>query len=143
MSINPTSVFRILSSILQFNPRNRSISGRSVRDVDDMQEQIGQVQHGTDSLGHRQDVLSDRIDKLSLLVLALWTLLKDKTGLSDEQLIEKVKELDLADGSLDGKIGESTFRCPKCGAAVSTRLNRCQFCGHEAEPPAKASDLIP
>ena len=75
--------------------------------------------------------LEARVDKLTLICMALWTLLKDATNLTDEQLAQRVKEIDLSDGRLDGKISHTVHNCPKCNRVLSQKHKRCLYCGYE------------
>lgn len=70
-----------------------------------------------------------RVDQLLLVVQAMWTLLQEKTGLTDADLIARVTELDARDGATDGRVIKPPVKCAKCGAAVSRKFNRCLFCG--------------
>ncbi|MBS3734466.1 MAG: hypothetical protein KGY99_06015 [Phycisphaerae bacterium] len=76
-------------------------------------------------------LLEERLDKLMLVNMALWDLIKDKTGLTDEELAAKVEQLDLADGEADGKVSRELTRCGRCGRAISPRHSRCMYCGTE------------
>ena len=71
------------------------------------------------------------LDKLGLICQAMWTLIKEKTDLTDEDLMKMVTELDLKDGKLDGKYTKPPVDCPKCGAKMCRKFNRCLFCGEE------------
>ena len=48
--------------------------------------------------------VSDQLDRTMLACEAMWSLMKDKLGVTDEELRIRVNELDLSDGKLDGKI---------------------------------------
>lgn len=72
--------------------------------------------------------LESQIDKLTLTCAALWTLLK-KSGYQDADLEAAIREADLSDGRLDGKINTPATDCPKCGRTISKRHNRCLYCG--------------
>ncbi|MGH7163193.1 MAG: hypothetical protein ACREID_06900, partial [Planctomycetota bacterium] len=61
----------------------------------------------------------------------LWTLLKERLGLTDEQLAARMNELDLSDGALDGKVRRTGVSCPNCKRTISRRLPRCMYCGKE------------
>ena len=74
---------------------------------------------------------SKRFEKLGLVCQAMWVLIKEKTGLTDEDLLEMVTELDLKDGKLDGKYTKPPVDCPNCGAKICRKFNRCLFCGEE------------
>jgi hypothetical protein len=48
--------------------------------------------------------LEDRVDQLILLNAALWSLLEERLGLTEQELADRVQEIDLTDGTADGKI---------------------------------------
>lgn len=73
----------------------------------------------------------DKIDRLALVCRAMWELLRDSGGFSEEALLEKVREVDLRDGALDGRVRTPPQRCSKCGRTVSRRHRRCIYCGAE------------
>jgi hypothetical protein len=76
-----------------------------------------------------------RLDQLTLINMALWSLLKERTGLTEEDLARRMQEIDLSDGQLDGKVRVPVTSCPRCQRAVSRKHNRCLFCGGEPEVP--------
>ncbi len=73
--------------------------------------------------------LEDRLDKLLLVCMAMWSLLQERAELTEEDLLAKVKEIDLRDGVPDGKITTKVAKCPKCNRVMSPRHNRCLYCG--------------
>ena len=73
--------------------------------------------------------LDDRIDRLMLVVEGMWSLLEE-SGYTAEQLIERIEQLDGADGTVDGQAAKSAGRCAECGAMLGRGLAHCQFCGH-------------
>ncbi|MBN1555999.1 MAG: zinc-ribbon domain-containing protein [Phycisphaerae bacterium] len=73
--------------------------------------------------------LEDRLDKLLLVCSALWELLRDRTDLTEDDLLAKVQEVDLRDGQADGKITRTVKKCPKCGRTMSPRHKQCLYCG--------------
>jgi hypothetical protein len=82
-----------------------------------------------------------QLDKLGLVCQALWTLLQERTGLTERDLLDRVTELDLKDGVLDGRYTKPPVDCPKCGAKMSRTFNRCLFCG-EAYAGGSAFDTV-
>ena len=74
---------------------------------------------------------TEHLDKLLLICQAMWELVKEKTDLKDEDLLKMVTELDLKDGKPDGKYTKPPVDCPKCGAKICRKFNRCLFCGQE------------
>jgi len=74
--------------------------------------------------------LEDEIDRLSLVCESLWTLLKDKIGVTDDELTSIMVDLDMKDGKLDGKRDKSgPRRCPACDRPNNKRHLRCMYCG--------------
>ena len=72
--------------------------------------------------------LHDRVDRLTLVVDGMWSLLED-AGYTDEQLRARIEEIDLADGVQDGRRTQLAAQCAECGAKVAAGLSSCQFCG--------------
>ena len=79
------------------------------------------------------DQLSMRTDRLVLVVTAMWSLLREKTNLSEQDLETRVREIDLRDGRLDGKVSRHPASCAKCGRALSPRHASCFYCGGEID----------
>ena len=68
---------------------------------------------------------------MTMVCMALWTFIKEKDGLADEQLAKRVEEIDLSDGKLDGKVSVQNVECSSCGRKISLKHNRCLYCGLE------------
>ncbi len=75
--------------------------------------------------------LEDSVARLALVNAALWSLLKDKTGLTDAALTARVRDIDLRDGVEDGKITTTVQNCQQCGRTMAPRHKRCLYCGGE------------
>jgi hypothetical protein len=73
--------------------------------------------------------VEQRLDQMLLVVQAMWTLVQEKTGLTDAELMARVTELDAHDGTRDGRVTRPPVKCARCGAAVARKFNRCLFCG--------------
>ena len=73
--------------------------------------------------------VEDKIESLALTCQALWEITRDHTGLSDEQLLAKVSEIDLRDGTADGKMSGAATPCSKCGRTINKRHMSCMYCG--------------
>ncbi len=73
-----------------------------------------------------------QLDKLGLVCQAMWSLIQERTDLTEQDLLGRVTELDLKDGVLDGKYTKPPVDCPKCGAKICKKFNRCLFCGEES-----------
>jgi len=75
--------------------------------------------------------LTERLDKLTLISMAMWELLQEKAGLTETDLMARIKEIDLRDGQADGKVTRQIARCTKCDRVMSPRHSRCLYCGEE------------
>jgi hypothetical protein len=74
----------------------------------------------------RADELEDRIQQVLLVTEALWSLCRDRLGLTDDQLKVAMQEvLDRHQARADA----APTRCTSCGAAVPHDMVRCQYCG--------------
>ena len=60
---------------------------------------------------------------------ALWELIRDKLKLTEDDLNNKLYEIDMRDGQLDGKNQRPVSDCPKCRRKVSARHPACLYCG--------------
>ena len=63
--------------------------------------------------------LADQLERALLACEGMWTLVRDKLGLSDDELVARINEIDLSDGRLDGKVRKTAVACPKCSRTIS------------------------
>ena len=77
--------------------------------------------------------LEKRIDRISLVSQAMWELIRDNTGWSDEDIFARISEIDLRDGVRDGKMGAKVIDCPNCKGKINSRKGYCMICGAEAQ----------
>jgi len=82
--------------------------------------------------------LERRTDRLAMTTMAIWALLGEKLGITDEELEAKITEIDLSDGKLDGKVRVEIRTCPTCSRTLSKRHSKCMYCGSE---PGNASGI--
>jgi hypothetical protein len=77
----------------------------------------------------RVRVLEANLAKVLMINEAMWEILRDKLNLTDEELNQKLYEIDMRDGVLDGKNQRSVTVCPSCQRKVSPRHPACIYCG--------------
>ena len=87
------------------------------------------------------DQLDVRVDRLLLVMDAMWELLAERTGETEADLLAKVQEIDARDGTVDGRRTTVARRCSSCGAAIGNERSSCAFCGHE-EPGRTGFDGV-
>lgn len=73
------------------------------------------------------------IEKLYLIVEALWAIAKKSANLSDDDLMQLIREIDMQDGKLDGRNSSNAevLKCPACGRTILRGQTRCSYCGEE------------
>lgn len=79
-------------------------------------------------------MLKQKVERLMMITEALWTILKETTDYTDDDLAEIIREIDLRDGVLDGKVAQETpDLCPNCNRVLQKNKKNCIYCGSEIE----------
>ena len=108
------------------------------RQIQDLQEgRLSQAEKAksqdfrASSLEDRLKSLEQRHEQLKLVTLALWSLLRDHSGLLESDLRKYVERIDLLDGKLDGKAPSSQEKvsCAGCKREVLGTAVSCVYCG--------------
>ncbi|GAB1267641.1 hypothetical protein NBRC116493_08940 [Aurantivibrio infirmus] len=74
--------------------------------------------------------VSSQIENLILANQAMWELLSEKHGLTENDLLQKMNEVDLRDGKQDGKITKKRITaCSDCGHKITKQRQNCYWCG--------------
>ena len=76
--------------------------------------------------------LEGRLERQGLVLRALFNLLKDNLGLTEEELLRHVHK-SAPPGGIYGKVIPPRRPCSTCGRNMGQRRNRCLFCGVEWE----------
>ena len=101
----------------QIGQNRREIRNAS-RDARDASESVARLQAS--------------VDRLALVCQAMWSLVKDNTPLSEEDLTAKVKEMDRMDGQSDGMLSRQVgIACTVCKRPNNRRQRQCMYCGAE------------
>ena len=93
------------------------------------QREAASAKHAASRAAQRIKLLESNLAKSLMISEALWELLAEKTGLTEDELYQKLHEVDMRDGVLDGKNQRSAADCPACGRKVSGRHAACLYCG--------------
>ncbi len=78
-------------------------------------------------------LLQVRFDRLLKVTEALWSLVLEISDLTEEDLMQKVQELQIEEKRLQesGDVKVSVMHCRNCGKVISRKLCKCQYCGEE------------
>jgi hypothetical protein len=94
--------------------------------TDGLRENLAQQQADTQAAKH----LEERVAYVALICRALFELLHEKTGVTEQELAAKITEVDLRDGKADSRMTPQPKQCPSCQSMMAPRFNRCLFCGY-------------
>lgn len=79
--------------------------------------------------------LQRQVERLSLLNQALWEILRERLSLTDADLENMAREVDMRDGVADDKMTAQPVRCPSCNRVCNSRHAKCIYCGQLFERP--------
>lgn len=110
------------------------------------QLQINQAQHvaadarsSAERARHEIARLRQQCEASLLICETLWTLLRDKLDLTDDEFLERLTQIDMTDGKLDRQVRHPPADCPACQRTNPRRLARCMYCGEELQRDPFAS----
>ena len=74
------------------------------------------------------------MDRLLMINEAMWRILRERLQCTDAELVQRIHDIDLEDGHLNGRKGPSPARdCPHCGRPLSKHRPTCLYCGKPVE----------
>jgi len=77
------------------------------------------------------DKLAEEVHHLNLMLETVWTLLKNETKLTDEELKKELMAVKLKKAEAAANAGPKT--CKNCEKAISQESTKCIFCGTAQE----------
>ncbi|WP_309397592.1 hypothetical protein [Cerasicoccus maritimus] len=60
---------------------------------------------------------------------AMWELIRERFDLTDQDLTDRMLEIDLRDGVADGKMTQRIVECPSCRRNSNSSRASCIYCG--------------
>ena len=97
--------------------------------IDDIKSSASDVSRRADRVKHDVDRTQATIDALALSCAAMWELLSERVGVTEQELMAKIEEIDLRDGTLDGKLAPVKQPCSACGRPNNAKRRNCLYCG--------------
>ncbi len=82
----------------------------------------------TIDLADGADTLKRRLEVMALANQALFEILQSRLGISEEEVVLRMAEIDARDGKKDGKMSARLTQCRRCTRQVSTARQRCLYC---------------
>ena len=74
------------------------------------------------------------IERMLMISEALWSILKEKHGYTDEELYRRVADIDLKDGKLDGRVKpKPPNSCSHCDRKLTKNRMVCLYCGYPVQ----------
>lgn len=97
--------------------------------INDVRRETSRAQNSANEAKSELAAMQRQLDHLTLLCQSMWEVLREETGITEEQFRAKINEIDIRDGKADGKINPQVFPCPSCGANCNSARQRCTMCG--------------
>lgn len=80
-----------------------------------------------------------QLARLQLVMQGMWEVMRDRHGVTEQELEAKILEIDLRDGTKDGRIAREVAICSACNRKTGIRHHRkCFYCGE----PIKAQHIV-
>ncbi len=82
--------------------------------------------------------LRSQFFRTQLACEALWSLVQERLELTDEELRDRMAQLDLEDGVADGRRKHPPQSCPRCQRTFGRHWMQCLYCGEPVQGDAFA-----
>ena len=90
---------------------------------------------GSERTRHEIHLLESEVERLLMITEALWSIVQEKFGYDDQELVRRMVMIDMRDGKLDGKVAAMAPKsCPKCNRTLFKHRPRCLYCGEPVAP---------
>lgn len=103
-------------------------------------EQVRQDAAQADSkLKQELHQIEARLDRVQLACRAMMEIIVEELDMPADTIAQKIAEIDLRDGKLDGRAGQSVLECVQCHRKTRASRGKCLYCG-EPLPPGDPLD---
>ncbi|MBL8760046.1 MAG: hypothetical protein JNL50_01970 [Phycisphaerae bacterium] len=97
--------------------------------ISNLQSEADSARAASRTTDARVAELERTVESLTLMTMALGELLAQKGVVSSEEIEARVRDIDLSDGKLDGRVATSPRVCRKCGRMIAGDRVNCLYCG--------------
>jgi hypothetical protein len=102
---------------------------RAKQTAEEAEARIRRVDDRTQFIDRDFCRLEGRVDALAIGCQAMWELLRERTELTDDDILQRIHEIDLRDGEQDGRISANVVHCTACDRPVKADRKTCLYCG--------------
>ena len=79
----------------------------------------------------KTELFQHDIDRLLLITEALWTLMKQEHGYTDDKLVKLIQDIDQRKTNAKGvTVKDAPVACPACGRPNTASRIACMYCGN-------------
>lgn len=89
-----------------------------------------EARRSTESLQGQVQNLQQQCERLTLAAMAIAELLRDRLGVTQAEIENKILEIDQRDGQEDGRFRPAPGSCPKCQHLNGVSRTQCLYCGN-------------
>ena len=100
------------------------------------------ARRGDASLTAEVQTLSQQVQRLQLVTRALCELLSENSSVPTEAIVDRIQEIDLRDGKLDGKYVEGVIHCSACKRPGRLSRGNCLYCGEALEGDSELDAVL-
>ena len=76
------------------------------------------------------ELLRADVERVLMITEALWSILKEQHGYTDDELLRRVGVIDMKVGRMDGRVAATPpLPCPHCGRPMGKNRMLCLYCG--------------
>ena len=97
--------------------------------ADDAKHLATRAENETTRFEHRLTQLEKQNERLSLAIMALAEILSAQPSITNDLIEAKMREIDLRDGKLDGKLQRPAKLCGSCQRTSNAHRTACLYCG--------------
>lgn len=98
--------------------------------IKELGQDASRAESAANRAGDKAMEVDRRVERLQLVMQAMWELLREREGITDAELEQRILEVDLRDGIRDGRMATEFVICVQCHRKTGVKAHRrCFYCG--------------